>query len=275
MRLGRPLVVTHGNGPVVGKILMRQMLSRERVAPMTLDVCVAHSQGGIAYLLTQGLENALRAAGDPRAVACLLTQVEVDPEDPAFADPAKPVGYFYDAEEARALESEIGWLMREDAGRGWRHVVPSPRPRDICGVAAIRALSETGAVVIAAGGGGIPIRLDAAGLGAGVEAVIDKDLSSALLARLLGIDTLLILTGVRHAAVDFGGPNERALGAIGVAEARRHLADGQFPPGSMGPKIEAGIDFVARGGRRAAIGHLEEALAALTGAAGTHILADV
>ena len=274
MRLGRELVVTHGNGPVVGKILMRQALARARVTPMSLDICVAHSQGGIAYLLMQALENALREAGDPRHVVCLLTQVEVDPDDPAFAAPTKPIGYFYSAGEAEALAAGTGWEMREDSGRGWRHVVPSPRPRHICDISLVRALARTGAVVIAGGGGGIPVLRSAAGVRSGVEAVIDKDLTSSLMASVLGIDTMMILTGVGHAAVDFGRPGERKLGTIGVAEARRHLADGQFPPGSMGPKIEAAIDFIERGGRRAVIGHLDEALDALTGATGTHVLAD-
>ncbi len=275
MRLGSELVIAHGNGPVVGKILMRQAIARDRVVPMPLDVCVAHSQGGIAYLLMQALENALREVGDPRRVVCLLTQVEVDPDDPAFARPSKPIGYFYDEDEARALSAETGWAMREDAGRGWRHVVPSPRPRHIANMPLVRDLSRAGAVVIAGGGGGIPVLRAQNGIRRGIEAVIDKDLTSALMASVLGIDTLMILTGVGRVAIGFGQPGERALETIGIAEARRHLADGQFPSGSMGPKIEAAIDFIERGGKRAVIGHLDEALEALTGEAGTHILADV
>ncbi len=274
MRLGRGLVITHGNGPVVGKILMRQAIARDRVAPMSLDICVAHSQGGIAYLLMQALENALREVGDPRHVVCLLTQVEVDPQDPAFAAPTKPIGYFYSEAEARALSKETGWLMREDAGRGWRHVVPSPRPRKIADTSVIGELSHAGAVVIAGGGGGIPVLRADNGVRRGVEAVIDKDLTSALMASVLGIDTLMILTGVGRVAIDFGTPGERKLETIGLAEARRHLAQGQFPPGSMGPKIEAAIDFIERGGRRAIIGHLDQAMAALSGESGTHILPD-
>ena len=274
MRLGRGLVITHGNGPVVGKILMRQAIARDRVAPMSLDICVAHSQGGIAYLLMQALENALREVGDPRHVVCLLTQVEVDPQDPAFAAPTKPIGYFHSEAEARALSKETGWLMREDAGRGWRHVVPSPRPRKIADTSVIGELSRAGAVVIAGGGGGIPVLRADNGVRRGVEAVIDKDLTSALMASVLGIDTLMILTGVGRVAIDFGTPGERKLETIGLAEARRHLAQGQFPPGSMGPKIEAAIDFIERGGRRAIIGHLDQAMAALSGESGTHILPD-
>ena len=274
MRLGRELVITHGNGPVVGKILMRQAIARDRVAPMSLDICVAHSQGGIAYLLMQALENALREVGDPRHVVCLLTQVEVDRHDPAFDAPTKPIGYFYSEDEARVLSRETGWAMREDSGRGWRHVVPSPRPRHIADISLVRELSRAGAVVIAGGGGGIPVLRADNGVRTGIEAVIDKDLTSALMASVLGIDTMMILTGVGQVAIDFGKPGERKLETIGLSDARRYLAEGQFPPGSMGPKIEAAIDFIERGGRRAIIGHLDRALAALTGEAGTHVLPD-
>ena len=152
--LDNELVVTHGNGPVVGKIMMRQVLSRDRIAPMSMDICVAHSQGGIAYLLVQAMENALREAGSRRHVACLLTQVEVDPDDPAFADPTKPVGPFFDAEEARRIGEELGWPMKEEAGRGWRHVVPSPEPRHVCDISLVQVLARRGTVVIAGGGGG-------------------------------------------------------------------------------------------------------------------------
>ncbi len=274
MTLDNQLVVTHGNGPVVGKILMRQAIARARVTPMSLDICVAHSQGGIAYLLMQALENALREVGNPRHVACLLTQVEIDPGDPAFAEPSTPVGYFSDAAEASALAAETDWIMREDAGRGWRHVVPSPRPLHIVDISLIRALIELGTVVIAGGGGGIPVVRGPKGVRHGIEAVIDKDLTSALMANVLGIDTMLILTAVAHVAVDFGKPGERALTRVSLAEIRRHLADGQFPPGSMGPKIEAAIGFLEGGGKRVVIGHLEQALPALRGEAGTQILAD-
>ena len=157
MRADNELVITHGNGPVVGKILMRQVLSRERVPPMSMDVCVAHSQGGIAYLLMQSLENTLREAGNDRHVVCLLTQVEVDPDDPAFENPTKPIGFFYDEDEAKAIADNLGWTMRDDAGRGWRCVVPSPRPKHIVDISLIDAVAKSGAVVIAGGGGGIPV----------------------------------------------------------------------------------------------------------------------
>ena len=169
MRADNELVITHGNGPVVGKILMRQVLSRDRVPPMSMDVCVAHSQGGIAYLLMQSLENTLREAGDARHVVCLLTQVEVDPDDPAFENPTKPVGFFYDKSEAAAISKSLGWTMRDDAGRGWRYVVPSPRPKHIVDISLIDTVARSGAVVIAGGGGGIPVVRDANGARRGVE----------------------------------------------------------------------------------------------------------
>jgi carbamate kinase len=274
MALGTELVITHGNGPVVGKILVRQAMSAERVTPMTLDICVAHSQGGIAYLLMQAFENALREAGNARHVVCLLTQVEVDPEDPAFKNPEKFVGYAYGEEEAQAYEREMGWQMREDAGRGWRHVVPSPEPRHIVDISLIRALAERGAVVIAGGGGGIPVVREANGTRRGVEAVIDKDLTSALMANVLGIEDLLILTAVPRVAVNFGKPDERELGEVSLPELKKYRDEGHFPPGSMGPKVEAAIRFLENGGRRAIICELREAVPALRGEAGTHIYAD-
>ena len=274
MRVGNELVLTHGNGPVVGKILMRQAIARARVAPMSLDICVAHSQGGVAYLLLQAMENALRIIGNPRLVVCLLTQVEVDPDDPAFENPTKPIGYFYSEEEAQALARETGWEMREDSGRGWRHVVPSPRPRHIADLSLVRDIAAQGAVVIAGGGGGIPVLRLADGTRTGVEAVIDKDLTSALMARALGIDTIMILTGIDKVAIDFGAPSQRGLDAVTLREIKAFRDDGQFPPGSMGPKIDAAIDFIERGGKRVVIGPLDRAVDALEGRTGTHIVAD-
>jgi carbamate kinase len=274
MELGSELIVTHGNGPVVGKIQMRQALARHRITPMTLDICVAHSQGGIAYLMMQAFENALREAGNKRHVVCLLTQVEVDPDDPAFTHPDKPIGLFYTAEEATALEAELGWIMREDAGRGWRHVVPSPKPKHIVDISLIRALAQQGAVVIAGGGGGIPVAREASGVRRGLEAVIDKDLSSALMANVLGIETMMILTAVSRVAIDFGKPNQRELAGVSLAELKTLHAAGHFPAGSMGPKVDAAIKFLEGGGKHCIIGHLDEALAALAGETGTHVTHD-
>ena len=268
------LVITHGNGPVVGKILMRQALTRDRVAPMPLDICVAHSQGGIAYLLLQALENALRDANNERHVACLLTQVEVDPDDPAFDNPSKPVGAFYSEEDAKKIQAELGWEMREDSGRGWRHVVPSPRPRHVCDISLVQVLARRGTVVIAGGGGGIPVIRKQKGVRHGVRAVIDKDLTSAHMANVLGIPTLMILTSVPQVSINFGSIHQESLHTVSLREIRKFHKEGQFPPGSMGPKIDATIRFLEGGGEKVIIAHLEDAMAALRGETGTHISAD-
>ena len=272
--LENELVITHGNGPVVGKILMRQALTRDRIAPMPLDICVAHSQGGIAYLLMQAMENALREADSPRHVACLLTQVEVDPNDPAFDDPSKPIGPFFDKDEMERVSRELGWLMKEDAGRGWRHVVPSPRPRHICDISLVQVLARRGTVVIAAGGGGIPVVRGPKGVRRGVAAVIDKDLTSAHMANVLGIDTLMILTAVPGVSIHFGSPNQKELGSITSSQLKAYRDEGHFPEGSMGPKVDATIRFLEGGGERVVIAHLNEALPALRGETGTHIRPD-
>jgi len=271
MELDNDLIITHGNGPGVGKVLMRQALARKRVVPMPLDICVANSQGGIAYLLMQAFENALREVGNPRHVVCLLTQVEVDPNDPAFNNPTKPVGYFFSEEEARELSNELGWNMREDAGRGWRQVQPSPMPRHIVDISLIEALTKQGAVVIAGGGGGIPVTRSPNGIRRGIEAVIDKDLTSALMANVLGIDEMMILTAVSHVSIDFGTARQRVLERVSTGELKAYLREGHFPAGSMGPKVEAAIRFIEGGGRRVIIAHLEQAMEALAGKTGTHI----
>ncbi len=272
--LDNELVITHGNGPVVGKILMRQALTRDRIAPMSLDICVAHSQGGIAYLLMQAMENALREADNHRHVVCLLTQVEVDPEDPAFDVPSKPVGPFFTEDEAEELERELDWPMAEDAGRGWRHVVPSPKPRHIVDISLIQVLARRGTVVIAGGGGGIPVVRGPKGVRHGVRAVIDKDLTSAHMANVLGIPELMILTAVPKVAIHYGTPEQRALDRVSLREIKALQAEGHFAPGSMGPKIEAAVGFLESGGERVIVGHLDQAMAALTGETGTHIVAE-
>ena len=275
MLLNNELILTHGNGPVVGNILLGQAVARRRVEPMSLDICVAHSQGGIAYLLMQALENALRAADSPRHVVCLLTQVEVDAEDPAFRNPTKPIGYFYkEEEEARCLKAEMGWEMREDSGRGWRHVVPSPQPKHIADISLIEMVANSGAIVIAGGGGGVPVIRSGKRQRHGVEAVIDKDRTSALMANVLHIDDLMILTAVPRVAVNYGKPDQWELNRVGLAEIKKLYAEGHFPPGSMGPKIDAAIQFLERGGRRVMIGRVDDVMPILHGKAGTHILAD-
>lgn len=268
------LIVTHGNGPGVGKVLMRQALSRDKVAPMSLDICVANTQGVTAYLLVQAFENALREVGNQRHVVGLVTQVEVDPDDPSFSNPTKPVGYFYSEKEAQQLAETLGWTMREDSGRGWRMVVGSPRPQHVCDISLVEVLASRGTVVIAGGGGGVPVVRDERGVRKGVEAVIDKDLTTAHMANVLGIEEMVILTAVSQVAINFGRADQQELDTVSVSQMRRYLEEGHFPAGSMGPKIEAVIKFIDGGGRRAVIGHLNEALPAIKGETGTHILPD-
>lgn len=274
--LQRPneLVITHGNGPVVGKILLRQVLSAEQVPPMPMDICVAHSQGGIAYLLMQAFENALRRTNNQRHVVCLLTQVEVDPDDPAFKNPTKPIGFFYTEQDARDIEARLGWTMREDSGRGWRYVVPSPVPQHIAGISMVRTVCASGAVAIAGGGGGIPVVRQRDGTRTGVHAVVDKDLTSAKMATVLGLDTLMLLTGVPEVSINFGKSNEQALREVSFTDMCGYQDEGQFPPGSMGPKVDAAMRFMKAGGKRAIIAHLDDAVTALNGSVGTHILQD-
>ena len=268
------IVITHGNGPGVGKTMMRQVLARHRVAPMSLDICVANTQGVTAYILTQAFENALRRVGNPRHAVGLVTQVEVDAADPAFTSPSKPVGYFYTESEASDLVTEFGWEMKEDAGRGWRQVVASPEPRHVCDISLIDALARRGTIVIAGGGGGVPVVRDNLGVRRGIEGVIDKDLTSAHMAWVLGIPQLVILTGVSGVSINFGRDNEEKIGRIGVTALRALQDGGHFPAGSMGPKVEAALRFVENGGLRAIITGLEEAVPALAGETGTHVVPD-
>jgi carbamate kinase len=265
------LLITHGNGPVVGKILLRMMLTRDAIPPMRLDICVAHSQGGIGYILLQALENAMRRGRIERQAACVVTQVEVDARDPAFEQPSKPIGPFFSEEEARQYEAK-GWRMAEDAGRGWRHCVPSPEPRSVINLQVLKALLDAGTVLIAGGGGGVPVVRAPNGDWRGVQAVVDKDLTSALLARALDIPDLLILSAVERVAVDFNTPRQRLLDKVTLAELKQFQRAGHFARGSMAPKVEAAIRHLEAGGRRAIIAHLERALPALAGETGTHVV---
>jgi carbamate kinase len=269
-------VVTHGNGPQVGFILLRSELTTEdRTIPrLSLDMAVADSQGGLGYIVGNSLLSELGRRGIADRVACLLTQTVVDADDPAFQRPQKPIGAFFTAEEARLHEARDRWVMVEDAGRGYRRVVASPRPRRIVEAQAVRALLDAGFVVIAAGGGGIPVVEAEPGVYRGVEAVVDKDLTSALLAATLGVPVLLLSTGVEKVAIRYRRPDQTSLDRITRAEARRHLEAGEFPAGSMGPKMQAAIEFLDRGGREVIITsppHLAEAVAGRTG---THIVPD-
>jgi carbamate kinase len=274
LELDNQLVIVHGNGPQVGKLLLANAIARERVTPQSLDILVAQTQGALAYILSQAFENALREAGNPRHVVGLVTQVEVDSADPGFGHPTKPVGPFFAPAEAEALTSEFGVTMKRDGDRGWRYVVPSPMPQHVCDISLVEALMCTRTVVIAGGGGGIPVVRDAMGCRHGVEAVIDKDLTAGLMANILGIHDMMILTAVPRVAVDFGKPQQRELGRVGLSEMRRHQADGHFPPGSMGPKVEAALRFLESGGRRVVITSLDTAVPALRGETGTHIVHD-
>lgn len=269
--LDNELIITHGNGPVVGKIMMRQMLTMDRIPPMSMDICVAHSQGGIGYLLMQAMENALRVRGNPRHTASLLTQVEIDENDPAFDAPSKFVGPFFSEEEAQRISNELGWAMKEDSGRGWRHVVPSPMPKHICDISLVKELAGRGSIVIAGGGGGIPVVRDDNGTRRGVPAVIDKDLMSAHMANVLGIEDLLILTAVERVSVNYGRSDQTELDEITLDELKAYHDAGHFPAGSMGPKVDAAIRFLEGGGKRAIIGHLDAAVSALRRKSGTHV----
>lgn len=268
---GIRLVITHGNGPQVGKLLRRVELSLSVIPETPLGVLVADTQGSIGYMIEQSLQNYLHDHHIERPVATLLTQVLVDPQDPALLEPTKFVGQFFALAEAMTFRQEHGWTLREDAGRGWRRVVGSPRPLEIINIGVLRQLVAAGVIVIAGGGGGIPCYLDEKGHFEGVDAVIDKDRCSALLAAQLGAKELMILTGVPRVAVDFGKPTQRELDHLSVAEARAGLAQGQFPPGSMGPKIESAIQFLEGGGERCMITDFSGVEDALHGKGGTFI----
>jgi carbamate kinase len=268
---GHRVVATHGNGPQVGEIMLRSDLTRDTVPPVTMDVAGAMTQGQIGYLLQQEIGNFLAGHAVTAGVCSLVTQVEVDANDPAFEAPTKPIGRFYSRDEAERLERESGWHMVEDAGRGYRRVVPSPIPRTILEWPAIRALLDAGQIVIAAGGGGVPVVKRATGGYEGVEAVIDKDRSAQKLATLVGANVLVLLTEVEAVAVDFGTPEQRPLHDVSLEEIRQHYADGQFPRGSMGPKVEAAIAFLEAGGERVIITSAPLLRDAVAGRAGTRI----
>ena len=274
---GNEIVVSHGNGPQVGMIrLAFDRASADGaggIPKMPLEICTAMSQGYIGYQLAGGLRHALAERRLPWQVATVLTQVTVSPDDPAFDNPTKPIGAFYDEDTAkRMMREKPDLIMREDAGRGWRQVVPSPKPQEIIEDQAIRALLEKEFVVVACGGGGIPVVRGAGNTLNGVEAVIDKDFASAKLAEVVGADCLLILTAVEHACIRFGRADEQELSHMTVAEATAHIAAGEFAAGSMLPKVEAAVAFArGGGGRRAVIASLDHALDAVRGKSGTSV----
>jgi carbamate kinase len=269
---GVSLVVTHGNGPQVGRILLQQEYAAEHVPPMPMDVCGAQSQGQIGYLLAQSLDTAMRRRGLDTRALCLVSQVVVDGRDPAFRRPTKPVGPSYDRTEARRIAQLTGHVFRAMPDKKWRRVVPSPAPLRLVEADALRQIVEAGHVVVTAGGGGVPV-VEVGDELVGVEAVVDKDLTAARLALLVGADQLVVLTEVDRVQIGFGTPHAEALSRLSVDEARRLLAAGEFPEGSMGPKVRACVEFVTAGGRQAVIGALTQARDVVLGEGGTVVVA--
>ncbi|MDL1903160.1 carbamate kinase [Anaerolineae bacterium CFX9] len=268
---GWNVIITHGNGPQVGYILRRSELAAHEVHPVPLDLIVADTQGAIGYMLQQSLDNALRRRGINRTILTVVTQVRVDPQDPAFKNPNKPIGGFMSEADARRFEAE-GWSVMEDAGRGWRRVVASPRPQQIQEINAIRALIMSDYIVIAVGGGGIPVVRDETGELKGSYAVIDKDRASSLLAQTLRADLFMISTGVEKVALNFNKPDMRVLDSMTLTEATKYMAEGHFAPGSMLPKIEAAVEFVRNGGPLAIITDPPNLARALRGETGTRVV---
>lgn len=269
---GWDVIVTHGNGPQVGFILRRSEIAARELHGIPLDYCVSNTQGSIGYMFQMALENEFKRRNMPNRAVTVVTQTLVDAQDPAFNCPSKPIGSFMDEATALRHRDEDGWSVIEDAGRGWRRVVPSPRPIRIVQQEAIMSLVQAGFTVVGVGGGGIPVVEDAQGNLVGVEAVIDKDLASSLLAHTIQADLFLISTEVEKVALNFNRPDVRWLDRMTVAEARQYLAEGQFGKGSMEPKIQAVIQYLENGGKRALITNPENMLRALAGKTGTQIV---
>ena len=269
---GYEMAVVHGNGPQVGRILLASETAAGVTPVMPFDVCGAMSQGYIGYHIQQGLREALRKRGRNIPVVTLVTQVVVDKDDPGFKNPTKPIGAFYTEEEAKRLQAEKGYVMKEDAGRGWRRVVPSPMPKKIVELSAVKTLWDT-TIVITAGGGGIPVIENEDGSLTGIAAVIDKDLAAERLAEDINADILMILTEVERVSINYKKPDQKDLSLLTSAEAEQYIREGHFAPGSMLPKIQAAVAFVkANPGRKAIITSLYKAVDALEGNAGTTII---
>lgn len=271
LQQGYGVVITHGNGPQVGYMLLMVEASRNQAPELPLGVCVADTEGAIGYMIQQSLTNRLRKEGIDRCVVTVLTQVIVDKHDTAFLNPTKPIGPFFTREDAERFRKEKGWHIVEDSHRGYRRVVASPNPLKIVEERAVKSLLGAGDIVVAAGGGGIPVITKEDGDLAGVDVVIDKDLASSVLARDIKAECLMMLTGVEHVFLNFKQPNERALKALTVKEAERYLKEGHFPSGSMGPKIQAAINFLNWGGEVAIIAAIDKVKEALEGITGTKI----
>jgi carbamate kinase len=275
VKKGFDLIIIHGNGPQVGNLLIQMEEAVTKIPPFSLEVCDAMTEGSMGFMLEKALINELRRSSLDKEVATLVTQVVVDREDPAFESPTKPIGPFYTKYRAQMLARQKKWTMIEDAGRGYRKVVPSPKPIDIVPKRVIRDLVRSGKIVIAAGGGGIPIIINGNGVFQGVEAVIDKDYAASLIASEVKVDLFIILTDVDRVYLNYGKPDQEALHIISVDQARAYLKEGQFPAGSMGPKIKAAIDFIQNGGTEVLITSANTLKAALINRSGTKIRAVV
>jgi carbamate kinase len=274
VRKGYELIIVHGNGPQVGNLLIQMEEAVTKIPPYSLDVCNAMTEGSMGFMLERAITNELRRHSIDKEVITLVTQVLVDRNDPAFEHPAKPVGPFYTKYRAQQLTREKKWAMIEDAGRGYRKVVPSPKPIDVVPKWIVRDLALAGRIVIAAGGGGIPVIINNRGFYEGVEAVIDKDYAASLIAREVKVDLFIILTGIERVYLNFGKPNEREIPVMTVEEAQKYLDEGQFPPGSMGPKIRAAIEYIKAGGKEILITDANHLKAALINRSGTRIIED-
>lgn len=273
VKKGYDLIIVHGNGPQVGNILIQMEESVNKIPPFSLEVCDAMTEGSMGFMLEKAIINELRKNSIDKEVATLITQVVVDKNDPAFDNPSKPVGPFYSRYRAAILKRQKKWNMIEDAGRGYRQVVPSPKPIDIVSKWVIRDLVIAGRIVIAAGGGGIPVIINGNGLFQGVEAVIDKDFTASLIAREVKAELFVILTNVPRVYLNYGRPDEIPLSVMTVEEAQKYIGEEHFPPGSMGPKIEAAVEYVRSGGKEVLITSANHLKASLINRSGTRIIA--
>ncbi|NIM58525.1 MAG: carbamate kinase [Candidatus Aminicenantes bacterium] len=275
VKKGYDMILVHGNGPQVGNLLIQMEESITKVPPFSLEVCDAMTEGSMGFMLEKAIVNELRKNSVDKDVATLITQVVVDREDPAFEKPTKPVGPFYTKYRAQMLRREKKWTMIEDSGRGYRKVVPSPRPIDVIPKRIIRDLVRSGKIVIAVGGGGVPVIINGRGLFQGVEAVIDKDYAASLVAREVKADLFIILTNVDRVYLNYGTPDEEPIAVMTVKQAEEYLSQGQFPPGSMGPKIKAAIEYIKGGGKEVLITSANQLKASLINRSGTKIRASL
>lgn len=274
VKKGYRIAITHGNGPQVGNALLRMEMAYPKAPRVPLGVLVADTEGSIGYMIEQSLQNALKLAGIKRDVVTIITQVLVDKDDPSLANPSKYIGQFYSKEEAKELAREYGWIIKDAGEYGWRRVVGSPFPKSIINGHIIKNLVDSGEIVITSGGGGIPVYRKDDGRYEGIDAVIDKDRSAAILGRDISAQELIILTNIDKVYINYGKPEQRPLDKMTVSEAKDYHTQGHFPPGTMGPKIEAAVTFLEQGGEKVIIAHLEQVLDALRGEAGTWVVPD-